>query len=65
MGYGMIPGIQARKWLEDGSLINLAPGHELAVPLYWHFWRHSGTLLQRLTTTLEEATKPDNGILHG
>jgi len=23
------------------------------VPLYWHFWRHSGSLLAGLTTHLE------------
>lgn len=55
MGYGMIPQIQASHWLDNGGLVNLAPGHELKVPLYWHFWRHSGELLQRLTTTLEGA----------
>lgn len=53
MGYGMIPEMQARPWIQSGELINLAPGHELSVPLYWHFWRHSGELLQRLTQTLE------------
>lgn len=54
IGYGMIPEMQARQWIRSGELINLAPGHELPVPLYWHFWRHSGELLQRLTRTLEQ-----------
>ena len=53
MGYGMIPEMQARPWIQTGELINLAPGHVLSVPLYWHFWRHSGELLKRLTQTLE------------
>ena len=53
IGYGMIPEMQARNWIRRGELINLAPGHELSVPLYWHFWRNSGELLQRLTQTLE------------
>lgn len=55
IGYGMIPQLQARQWIQSGELINLAPGHELSVPLYWHFWRHSGDLLTRLTRTLEQA----------
>lgn len=55
IGYGMIPELQARQWIQSGELINLAPGHELTVPLYWHFWRHSGDLLTRLTRTLEQA----------
>jgi len=53
IGYGMIPQMQAQPWIDSGELINLAPGHELTVPLYWHFWRHSGELLQRLTRILE------------
>ncbi|MDR9439840.1 MAG: hypothetical protein RI841_10135 [Halomonas sp.] len=28
--------------------------HSLAVPLYWHFWRHSGEVLERLTGVLGE-----------
>lgn len=54
IGYGMITELQARSWIGCGELISLTPGHELSVPLYWHFWRNSGELLQRLTHTLEK-----------
>jgi len=53
IGYGMIPEIQARHWLDQGLLVDLAPDHALNVPLYWHFWRHSGETLKSLTRLLE------------
>jgi LysR family transcriptional regulator (chromosome initiation inhibitor) len=34
-------------------LVDLAPDHALNVPLYWHFWRHSGDTLKSLTSLLE------------
>lgn len=57
IGYGMIPEMQGRPWIQSEELINLAPGHELSVPLYWHFWRHSGELLQRLTHKLGQVAR--------
>lgn len=57
IGYGMIPDIQARHWLDNGSLVDLAPDHGLSVPLYWHFWRHSGETLKSLTRQLERQSK--------
>jgi LysR family transcriptional regulator (chromosome initiation inhibitor) len=54
IGYGMIPEMQPRHLIDSGELINLAPGYEITVPLYWHYWRHSGELLERLTQTLEQ-----------
>ena len=55
MGYGMIPEIQARAQLAAGTLVSIAPGKGLEVPLYWHFWRHSGELMERLTQALTRA----------
>lgn len=52
LGYGMIPEIQANRELQTEELISLAPGQSLEVPLYWHFWRHSGEALERLTQAL-------------
>ncbi len=54
IGYGMIPDIQAGHWIRRGELVDLAPDHGLSVPLYWHFWRHSGEVLQDLTRLLEQ-----------
>lgn len=52
MGYGMIPRMQVERQLAQGELVSIAPGQALAVPLYWHSWRHSGKLIERLTDAL-------------
>ncbi|MGO1461131.1 MAG: LysR family transcriptional regulator ArgP [Marinobacter sp.] len=55
MGYGMIPEIQARQEIEAGRLVSIAASQSLEVELYWHFWRHSGGVMERLTTALKAA----------
>tara|TARA_B100000029_G_scaffold227838_1_gene225655 strand:- start:48 stop:920 length:873 start_codon:yes stop_codon:yes gene_type:complete len=55
MGYGMIPEIQAREHIEANRLVSIAPGSGLEVPLYWHFWRHGGELMSRLTRKLQDS----------
>ncbi|EWH02887.1 hypothetical protein Q427_06185 [Halomonas sp. BC04] len=42
--------------MAEGKLASIAPGESLSVPLYWHFWRHSGALLERLTQALGEVS---------
>ncbi|MBB3190698.1 LysR family transcriptional regulator ArgP [Halomonas cerina] len=54
MGYGMMPLMQASERVDAGELISIAPGQALEVPLYWHFWRHSGRLMKRLTDVLSQ-----------
>lgn len=56
MGYGMIPEIQAQREIENGQLVSIAPGRSLEVKLYWHFWRHSGRVMERLTRALQGAS---------
>jgi len=53
MGSGMIPRMQVTERVAAGELTSIAPGQALEVPLYWHFWRHSGDLLAGLTRHLE------------
>ncbi|MBB5321432.1 LysR family transcriptional regulator ArgP [Marinobacter oulmenensis] len=53
LGYGMIPEIQASRELSAGTLVSIAPGHHLDVPLYWHFWRHGGGTMERMTQALK------------
>ncbi|MBD3639578.1 MAG: LysR family transcriptional regulator ArgP [Marinobacter sp.] len=53
MGYGMIPEIQVREELAAGRLTSIAAGQQLEVKLYWHFWRHSGGAMDRLTQALQ------------
>ncbi|MBV7537474.1 LysR family transcriptional regulator ArgP [Duganella sp. sic0402] len=38
LGYGMLPLQQCAQQLEDGRLVDLAPGGWLDVPLMWHMW---------------------------
>lgn len=52
MGYGMIPEIQVARELEAGALKSIAPERHLEINLYWHFWRHGGNIMDRLTTAL-------------
>ncbi|WP_166268106.1 LysR family transcriptional regulator ArgP [Marinobacter caseinilyticus] len=55
MGYGMIPDLQARLALPQGGLVDIAPGEAVPVNLYWHYWRHGGEFMERLTGTLVAA----------
>ncbi|MBB3141070.1 LysR family transcriptional regulator ArgP [Halomonas organivorans] len=54
IGYGMMPHRQVADLVKAGQLASLDPQRRLEVPLYWHFWRHSGALLERLTGMLGE-----------
>lgn len=55
MGYGMIPAIQAGPELEAERLVSIAPSQTLEVQLYWHFWRHGGGVMDRLTNAIRSA----------
>ena len=37
-GYGMLPTLQCARQLAAGTLVDLAPGQWLEVPLVWHMW---------------------------
>lgn len=52
VGWGMVPALQVAAELADGRLVELVPGHSIDVPLYWHYWRHGGQLLERVTSRL-------------
>lgn len=56
IGYALIPACQAQQALERGELVDLEPGYTLEVPLYWHYWRHGGELLDALTAHLLSAS---------
>lgn len=53
MGWGMVPQLQIRAQLRSGELREVVPGQYVDVPLYWHYWRHGGRLLEALTRCLE------------
>lgn len=53
MGWGMVPQLQIQPYLRSGELREVVPGRHVDVPLYWHYWRHGGRLLEALTRCLE------------
>ncbi len=52
VGWGMVPALQVTDALATGRLQQLLPGQALQVPLYWHYWRNGGQLLNGLTEQL-------------
>ncbi len=49
---GMIPDQQSKELLKKGEVIDISPGHYLAVPLYWHVWSLKSDLYRKLTNAL-------------
>ncbi len=52
LGWGMVPALQVQEELASGRLEELVPEQRVRVPLYWHYWRSGGRLLERLTAGL-------------
>lgn len=52
LGWGLVPALQIRSELAAGRLQELLPGNQVEVPLYWHYWRNGGRLLEALTHQL-------------
>ena len=57
LGWGLVPAIQVTGQLERGELCELAPGQPVDVPLYWHYWRNGGRLLEQLTRQLQRQSQ--------
>ena len=54
-GYGMVPAIQVGEELAAGTLVEVVPGTELAVPLYWQHWSITTPLTRALTDAIVAA----------
>ncbi|MCJ8168706.1 LysR family transcriptional regulator ArgP [Atopomonas sediminilitoris] len=52
LGYGLIPLLQIEQALAAGELLDVSPGWQLAVPLYWHHWRQDSPLISALGVAL-------------
>lgn len=48
LGFGMMPEIQVRDYLQSGELINVAPKTVIDVPLYWHYWQTESEYMAQL-----------------
>lgn len=49
LGYGMVPFLQSEHLLGTGQLVDLAPGHDVLVKLYWHRWNLQSKILDKLS----------------
>ena len=56
-GVSVVPQMLASPLLATGELVNLAPGHSLAVPLYWHCWNLESEVLDDLSRALTGAAR--------
>lgn len=54
-GVSVVPELLVRGLLQQGQLLNLAPGHQQAVALYWHCWNLQSELLDALSRALSAA----------
>ncbi|WP_152987226.1 LysR family transcriptional regulator ArgP [Pseudomonas sp. TTU2014-080ASC] len=57
LGWGLIPEQQVSAELARGELVDLCPEKPIDVPLYWHYWRNGGELLDQLTRHLLDAAR--------
>jgi LysR family transcriptional regulator (chromosome initiation inhibitor) len=56
-GATVIPELLAANALQQGHLINLAPGHTLSVDLFWHCWNLESALLNAITQALIDGAR--------
>lgn len=54
-GVSVVPELLARPWLQQGRLVDLAPGHTLPIQLYWHSWNLESEVLDALADALASA----------
>jgi LysR family transcriptional regulator (chromosome initiation inhibitor) len=57
LAYGMLPDQQSADLMARGQLVDLAPGCQVAVKLYWHCWKLKSDLLASLTTRLVQGAR--------
>lgn len=55
MGWGMHPPLMIGPQLAEGSLVELLPGNDLDIPMYWAHARNAQASLQRLTDCVIQA----------
>lgn len=54
-GVSVVPELLARGLLEQGQLVDIAPGHALPIQLYWHCWNLASEVLDSLSAALTNA----------
>lgn len=54
-GVSVVPQLLARGLLEQGLLVNVAPGYALPIQLFWHCWNLESEVLDALSAALTQA----------
>ncbi|XPV76642.1 MAG: LysR family transcriptional regulator ArgP [Desulfovibrio sp.] len=49
---GMLPDEQSHEYLASGELVELVPGHQMEMSLYWHCWNIESKLLKDFSDEL-------------
>ena len=57
LGWGMVPEQQMPHLAKQAAVQVLVAEHAIEVPLYWHYWRNGGALLERLTQQLQAGAR--------
>ena len=55
LGFGVMPELQIRQYLNDGRLVDLVPGYFLDTPLYWHHWQTESQVMAALRASVVSA----------
>lgn len=55
-GVSVVPRLLAQGLLDQGLLVNVAPGCSLPIQLYWHCWNLSSEVLDALTAALKQSS---------
>ena len=56
-GVSVVPELLTRGLIEQGRLVNVAPGTRVPVQLYWHCWNLESAVLDQLTVALTRAAR--------
>lgn len=56
-GVSVVPELLTRGLIEQGRLVNVAPGARVPVQLYWHCWNLESAVLDQLTVALTQAAR--------
>ena len=56
-GVGVLPELLVRPALQAGALVDVAPGHALAIDLFWHCWNLESRVLSRVSLALLETAR--------
>jgi LysR family transcriptional regulator, chromosome initiation inhibitor len=56
-GVSVVPRLLVRGLVEQGALVDVAPGKRVPVQLYWHCWNLESALLDQLSAALTTAAR--------